>query len=91
MKALENLKKYSRRKHSIIVCAALGINDQYLADLIQFCHENRSLVADLGIIPLYESWQPGVFRVDQHTTAGKTSKRWCKRPCPAEWISFPPA
>jgi uncharacterized Fe-S cluster-containing radical SAM superfamily protein len=74
MKALENLKKYSRRKHTIIVCAALGINDQYLADLIQFCHENRSLVADLGIIPLYESWEPGVFHVAQRTTAEDVEK-----------------
>jgi uncharacterized Fe-S cluster-containing radical SAM superfamily protein len=69
LKALENLKKYSLRKHTIIACAALGINDRHIADLIQFCHENRSLIADLGIIPLYESWEPGVFEVAQRTTA----------------------
>ncbi len=74
MQALANLKKYSRRKHTIIACAALGINDQHIADLIQFCHENRELVSDLGIIPLYESWEPGVFEVAQHTTAQDVEK-----------------
>ena len=63
MLALQNLKKYSRRKHTIIACAATGINDEHLADLIQFCHENRQLVSDLGIIPLYENWKPGEFEV----------------------------
>jgi uncharacterized radical SAM superfamily Fe-S cluster-containing enzyme len=74
MKALENLKKYSRRKHTIIACAASGINDQFIGDLIQFCYENRQLVADLGIIPLYESWEPGVFDVAQRTTAADVEK-----------------
>jgi organic radical activating enzyme len=74
MKALENLKKYSRRKHTIIACAAMGINDQDIGDLIQFCHENRELVSDLGIIPLYESWEPGVFEIAQHTTAQDVEK-----------------
>ena len=74
MKALENLKKYSRRKHTIIACAAKGINDQFLGDLFQFCHENRELISDVGIIPLYESWEPGVFEVDEHTTAEDVEK-----------------
>jgi hypothetical protein len=38
MKGLENLKKYSHRKHSIIACAAWGFNDRYIGDLLQFCH-----------------------------------------------------
>ena len=52
----------------------MGINDQDIGDLIQFCHENRDLVSDLGIIPLYESWEPGVFEVAQHTTAQDVEK-----------------
>jgi pyruvate-formate lyase-activating enzyme len=74
MKALANLKKYSRRKHTIIACAATGINDRYLGDLIQLCHENRELISDLGIIPLYESWEPGVFEVAERTTAEDVEK-----------------
>jgi hypothetical protein len=90
MKALENLKKYSCRKHTIIVCAALGINDQYLADLIQFCYENRTLIADLGIIPLYESWEPGVFHVARRTTAEDVEKM-VQAAVPGGGVDFIPA
>ena len=68
MKALENLKKFSRRKHTIIGCAAWGFNDQYMADLFQYLHENRDLISDLGLIPLTENWDPGEFKVQRHTT-----------------------
>ncbi len=74
MRAFENLKKYSRRKHTIFACAALGINDQYMADLIQFCHENREVVSDLGILPLYENWKPGEYEVAAQTTAEDVEK-----------------
>ena len=77
---MQNLKKYSRRKHTIIVCAAIGINDRYLGDLFQFCHENRELISDVGIIPLYESWEPGVFEVTRTHDGGETSRRWSRRP-----------
>ena len=68
LKALENLKKYSRRKHAIIGCAAWGFNDQHLADMFQFYHENRDLISDVGLIPLTENWDPGEFEVERHTT-----------------------
>ena len=74
MKALENLKKYSRRKHAIIAAAAWGINDQYIGDLIQFVHENRDLIADLGIIPLTENWEPGTFDAAKTTTMEDVEK-----------------
>jgi hypothetical protein len=90
MKALENLKKYSRRKHTIIACAATGINDQYIGDLIQFCHENRELISDLGIIPLYESWEPGVFEVAEHTTAQDVEKM-VQAAVPGGGVDFIPA
>jgi MoaA/NifB/PqqE/SkfB family radical SAM enzyme len=90
MKALENLKKYSRRKHTIIACAAKGINDQYLGDLFQLCHENRELVSDVGIIPLYESWEPGVFEVDEHTTAEDVEKM-VQAAVPGGGVDFIPA
>jgi 7,8-dihydro-6-hydroxymethylpterin dimethyltransferase len=90
LKAVENLKKYSRRKHTIIACAAIGINDQHLADLIQFCHENRELVSDLGIIPLYENWKPGEFQVAAHTTAVDVEKM-VQKSVPGGGVDFIPA
>jgi hypothetical protein len=90
MLALQNLKKHSRRKHTIIACAATGINDQHLADLIQFCHENRQLVSDLGIIPLYENWKPGEFEVATHTTPADVEKM-VQRSVPGGGVDFIPA
>lgn len=74
LRAFENLKKYSRRKHTIFACAALGVNDQYMADLIDFCHENRDIVSDLGILPLYENWKPGEFEAETHTSSEDVEK-----------------
>ena len=74
LRAFANLKKYSRRKHTVFACAALGINDQYIADLVQFCHENREIVSDLGILPLYENWKPGEFEVETQTTMEDVEK-----------------
>ncbi len=74
MKAFENLKKHSRRKHAIVACAAKGINDKHLGDLIQFCHDNRDLISDLGIIPLTENWKPGEFDAAVHTTMEDVEK-----------------
>lgn len=74
MKALENLKKYSRRKHTLIACAAYGINDQYIGDMLQYCHDNRDLISDLGIIPLTENWEEGEFDAAVHTTMEDVEK-----------------
>jgi hypothetical protein len=90
MKALENLKKYSKRKHAIIACAAWGINDQYIGDLIQFCHDNRDLISDLGIIPLTENWAPGTFDAAKTTTMEDVEKM-VKQAVPGGDVEFVPA
>lgn len=74
MKALENLAKYSRRKHTIIATVGRGFNDQYLSDFFDFCHENRDLISDVGMIPLTENWQPGTFDAGVHTTMEDVEK-----------------
>jgi MoaA/NifB/PqqE/SkfB family radical SAM enzyme len=74
MKALENLKKYSWRRQTLISCAAYGINDQYIGDMLQFCHDNRDLIADIGIIPLTENWDEGEFDAAKHTTMEDVEK-----------------
>ncbi len=74
MKALANLRKYSRRKHTIMATVGRGFNDPYLADLLQFCHENRDLISDVGLIPLTENWQPGTFDAGMTTTMEDVEK-----------------
>jgi len=90
MKGLENLSKYSRRRQSIISCAARGINDQYIGDMIQFCHEKRDLIAELGIIPLTENWKDGEFEVGVHTTLEDVEKM-VQESLPGEDVEFVPA
>jgi len=68
MKALANLSKYSRRKHTIIATVGWKFNDQHIGDFFQFCHENRDLISDVGMIPLTENWEPGTFEAGVHTT-----------------------
>ena len=68
LKALENLRKFSRRKNILMCCVARHINDQHMADLIAFCHENRDIVSALHLIPLTENWEEGEFETDVTTT-----------------------
>ncbi|MFB3891670.1 MAG: radical SAM protein [Phycisphaerae bacterium] len=90
MKALANLSKYSRRKHTIIATAGKGFNDQYIGDLIQFVHENRDLFSDLGIIPLTENWEPGTFDAGVHTTMEDVEKM-VQQAVPGGEVEFIPA
>ncbi|MCE5328166.1 MAG: radical SAM protein [Planctomycetaceae bacterium] len=90
LKAIENLKKYSRRKHAMISCAAYGFNDQYMADLIQYVHDNRDLFSEMGIIPLTENWEPGAFQAGTHTTMEDVEKM-VKESVPGGDVEFVPA
>ena len=68
IKALENLRKYSNRQHTIMCCVARKINDKFMGDLIEFCHENQDLVSYLHLIPLTETWEEGEFASEISTT-----------------------
>ena len=49
-------------------CVARGINDKHMRDLIDFCHEQRSFIKCMHMIPLTETWEPGEFETDVATT-----------------------
>ncbi len=74
IKGLENLYKYSRQRQTLISCAAWGINDDKIGDLIDFCHERRNLISDIGIIPLTENWEEGEFDAPRPTTMEDVEK-----------------
>ena len=74
MKALANLSKYSRRKHTIIATVGNGFNDQHIADMIEFVHGHRDLISDLGLIPLTENWASGTFDAGLPTTMEDVEK-----------------
>jgi hypothetical protein len=89
MKGLENLKKYSRVKQTIISCFAWGINDQYLGDLIQYCHDNSDWISQLAIIPLTETWDPKEFQGQCNTL--EDAERMVKVAIPGGEVEFIPA
>ncbi|MBM4036989.1 MAG: radical SAM protein [Planctomycetes bacterium] len=68
LKALENLKRFSSRKNTIMVCVARKINDRHMGGLIRFCHDNRRFITALHLIPLTETWKEGEFETDVNTT-----------------------
>jgi hypothetical protein len=90
LKGLENLNRFSRRRQSIISCAAWGINDQWIGDMIAFCHEHRDLIGEIGIIPLTENWKNNEFAVSVRTTLEDVEKMVCQS-LPEETVEFIPA
>lgn len=90
LKALANLKKYSRRKHSLLCCAARGVNDRAIADLIDCCHEYRDVVNELALLPLAETWTPGNYEQPVPTTP-EDAERMVQESLPGENVEFVPA
>lgn len=68
LKALENIKKYNTYKHTILSCVGLGVNDDYVGDLIEVCHKYVDVFDELGIIPLKQDLAPGSGGTDVVTT-----------------------
>lgn len=59
LKALENISKYSKSKIvTMMTCVSEGLNDAYLADLVDFCHEGRNYIVALNLMPLTATWGP---------------------------------
>ncbi len=90
IKALANLKKFSRRKHSLLCCAAKGVNDDAMADLIACCHEHMEVVNELALLPLAETWTPGTYEEATATTP-EDAEKMIQASLPGEEVEFVPA
>ncbi len=90
LKALENLKRFSSRKNTIMVCVARKINDRHMGDLIRFCHDNRRFITALHLIPLTETWKEGEFETDVNTTI-EDVEHIIGEAMPDEKVDFVPA
>ncbi len=90
IKALENLRKYSRRKSSILCCTARNINEAWIGDLIECCHEYAEVVDSLGLLPLTETWEEGTFETDVVTTR-EDVEHIVERSVPGGEVEFIPA
>jgi len=67
VKALENIKKYRKSKITIMSCIGEGVNDEHLADLVDFCHEGSDYIAALDMIPLNPACGPEAVEVENAT------------------------
>ena len=90
LRALANLKKYSRRKNALLCCAARNINENYIGDLIECCHENKEVIDTLGLLPLSETWEPGTFETDVQTTR-EDVEHMVEQSVPGGQVEFIPA
>jgi len=90
IKALENLKKYSRRKNAILCCAARNINENWIGDLIECCDEHAEVIDSLGLLPLTETWEEGSFETDVYTTR-EDVEQMVERCVPGGQVEFIPA
>jgi len=88
--ALDNLKRYSRRKNTIICCVGRGINDKHMRDLVELCHENRNHIAELDLMPLTETWREGEFE-DGVATTVEDVEQIIAAAFPGEPVEFLPA
>ncbi|NLW50033.1 MAG: radical SAM protein [Candidatus Brocadiaceae bacterium] len=69
IQALENMRRFSKRRQNIIMCCcARGINDRHMADTIAFCHEHRSHLKGLYLLPLTETWDNDRYETTAVTT-----------------------
>ena len=89
VKALENLRKYSRHKNTIMCCVARHVNDQHMGDLIQFVHDGSSFIKCLHLIPLTETWEEGEFETDVATTT-EDVEQIVNEALPGEDVEFLP-
>jgi len=90
LKALENLRKFSKRKNTIMCCVARKINDRHMRDLIDFCHECRDFISSMHLIPLTETWEEGTFETDICTTM-EDVEQIIDEAFPEEKVEFVPA
>ncbi|MCL5269617.1 MAG: radical SAM protein, partial [bacterium] len=67
LKGLANVRKHRKSKITIMCCAGLGVNDDKMDDMIEFCHEGRDYIAALDLIPLVETWGPEAIEAGNTT------------------------
>jgi uncharacterized radical SAM superfamily Fe-S cluster-containing enzyme len=68
LKALDNVKKHTTRRHTLVCTLARGLNDVHMKDFLEFAHENRSFIRRLFFIPLTEMWEEGEYKAEAVTT-----------------------
>jgi len=88
-RALENLRKFSHHKNTIMCCVARHINDKHMPALIQYVHDSSAFIKCLHLIPLTETWEEGEFETDVSTTI-EDVEQIVNEALPGETVEFLP-
>jgi uncharacterized radical SAM superfamily Fe-S cluster-containing enzyme len=91
LEALENVKKHSKRKHTIVCTVARNLNDgPIMEDYFEFVHNYRDITRRLFFIPLAEMWEG-----DEYDARVMTTPEDCEQilaaAFPDETLEFIPA
>ena len=73
LKALENIRKYTQRKITLMCVVGKGVNDHLIPKLVDYCHERTDFIGALEFLPLLNTWEPGAVDVPE-TTIDETEK-----------------
>ena len=90
LQAIENIKKHSKRKHTLVCTLARDLNDKGMKDHFAFAHENRKLFRRLFFIPLTEMWEDGRYETRVMTTP-EDVEHILEEAFPGENLEFFPA
>jgi len=64
LKALENLGRTRKPKVVIMSLVAKGLNDAYIGEMIQKCHDEWPFVRSIQFIPLTHTWDAGALEYE---------------------------
>ncbi|MFW6164268.1 MAG: radical SAM protein, partial [Planctomycetota bacterium] len=90
VQGLENLKKFSTRKNTIICAVAKGVNDEKIADLLARVHDLGECVKRVHFVPLAALWDEGDFDDEDLVTTHEEVEQIIDQAFPDEPVDFLP-
>lgn len=67
-KAFDNVVECGVNKLAVITTVAVGVNDTYMKELLEYIHDYREHVSVWGFVPLTPCWEPGKVPLEPTTT-----------------------
>ncbi|MBM4032550.1 MAG: radical SAM protein [Planctomycetes bacterium] len=90
LQAIENIRRFSKRKHTLVCTLARDLNDKDMPEHFAFAHANRALFRRLFFIPLTETWEAGEYHAGRMTTP-EDAEHILEDAFPGEKLEFFPA
>jgi hypothetical protein len=67
LKAIENIEKYTQSQIILMVTCGVGVSEELMPGLMQFCHEKKNLIYIMTLIPLQSTVGPEVVDIQTST------------------------